>query len=166
MILHVDLEQFPATVKRLLDTKEVYVRTHGGAVVVSASHPDKNLVVGCTVREPVAEVRTRLEAEGFHIYEGEWTDAGQSPADRLGERQTYLAAVAYNSREKMPGLWVDAYPAAPVPALVLKNFYDELTANGEIGEINFEEFVRMANPNVVIVGPNEIQSFLNAKENC
>ncbi len=166
MILHVGFDQFGATVRRLLETKEVYIRAQGGAVAVSASHPNRCYVVGSLIREPLETVRAKLSADGFEVFDGEWTDAGESPSDRLGERQTYLAAVAYTSREKMPGLWVDAYPAPPAPAIVLKTFYDELSANGEIGEVNFEEFVRLANPNVVIVGPNEIQGFLNEKEAC
>jgi hypothetical protein len=165
MILHVEFDQFSATVKRLLDTKEVYVRALVGATAVSAGHSSKNFVVGSIVRQPADSIRQALLNEGHQVYEGEWTDSGEAVSNRIGEQPTYLAAVAYVSREKMPGLWIDAYPSLPVSGLVLRSFYEELASNGEIGEVNFEEFVRLANPNVVIVGPNEIQSFLNGKEN-
>lgn len=166
MILHVEFDQFAPTVERLLHAKEAYIRHHGGTTVVSAAQPDKHAVVASSVRETVEHVRSRLEKEGFEVHEGEWTDAGESPADRLGDRQCYIAAVSYVSREKMPGLWLDAYPAEPVTGSVLRAFYDELEGNGEIAEVSFEEFIRLANPNVVIIGPSEIQSYLNDKENC
>lgn len=166
MILHVEFGQFPDTVRRLIECKEVFVRTQAGTTVVTAGHPTKGVVVASAVRTSPDSLRAKLTEEGFEVFEGEWTNFGESAADRIGERQVYVAAVAYDSREKMPGLWVDAYPAVPVTATVLRNFYDELSENGEIGDVNFEEFVRLANPNVVIIGPNEIQEFLHAKDPC
>jgi hypothetical protein len=49
---------------------------------------------------------------------------------------------------------------------VLKSLFDEFRDTGELDEISFEEFVRQANPNVVIVSPSELQSFLTQKDGC
>ena len=166
MILHVEFDQFAPTVQRLLKTKEAFTRLHGGTVVVTSAHPEKPFVVASAVQGKPLDVKQRLEASGFEVLEGEWTDAGEGASDRLGDRQTYIAAVAYHSKDKMPGLWLDAYPAPPVPGIVLRAFYDELMANGEIPDVSFEEFIRLANPNVIVVGPNEIQSYLSEKESC
>ena len=119
-----------------------------------------------TSRLSAQEIRAKLQKDGFEVREGEWTDSGEGASDRIGERQAHIAAVAYVSREKTPGLWLDAFPAQPVTGAVLRSFYDELAANGEIPEVSFEEFVRLASPNVIIVGPSEIQGFLDQKENC
>jgi len=123
-------------------------------------------VVGSTLRGTSGEVRRKLELAGFEVFEGEWGEAGEWPSDRMVEEPIYIAAIAYRSRERTPGLWVDAYPALPTNATALRTFYDELSTNGEILEISFEEFVRAANPNVVILGPNELQNFVKDKAGC
>lgn len=166
MMLHVEFDQFAQTVERLLQTKEAYCKAKGGAVVVTASHPDRSVVVASVPRLTVTEIRLRLQQDGFEVRDGEWTDAGESAAGSMGGQPPYIAAVAYSSREKMPGLWLDAYAAQPVTGAVLRAFYDEFASNGEIPEVSFEEFVRLANPNVVILTPEEIQGFIVAKENC
>jgi len=163
MILHVDFEQFIPTVQRVLQAKEVYVRDHNGLIAVSAANPERKFVVGSTQRGDLLEVRGKLEKAGFEVYEGEWGEAGEWPADRMVEEPIYIAAIGYQSREKTPGLWVDAFPALPNTATALRAFYDELSANGEIAEISFEEFVRAANPNVVILGPNELRAYVKEK---
>lgn len=166
MILHVAFEQFTETVARILKTKDVFLVERNGLTAVTAGDPTLRAVVASLVREPRGAVQSKLTEQGYTVADGEWTDAGSTAFDSQPDRIVYVAAVAFNSREKTPGLWMDAYPAPPAQGLVLRTFYDELVANGEIGEVSFEEFVRMADPNVVILGPNEIQSFLNDKEGC
>ena len=68
------------------------------------------------------------------------------------------------SERLMPGVWVDAYSEQPSAAMALKGLYDEFRSTGEVGEISFEEFVRLALPNVVIVSPLEIEKFIESKE--
>jgi hypothetical protein len=166
MILHVEFDQFLPTVKRMLDSKDIYLRLHGGTAVLTAASPAKPIVVASAVNGELGQIRQRVENEGFTVYDGEWTDAGEGASDRLGDRQAYIAAVAYQSRERVPGLWLDAYPTAPAQGVVLRAFYDELLQNGEIPEVSFEEFIRLANPNIVIIGPSEIQSYLADKDTC
>jgi len=166
MILHVDFDQFAPTVERLLGTKEAYVRAHNGMVAISSGSPDRRTIVGSSRRGGLGEIRSTLESAGFTVYEGEWGEAGEWPSDRMVEEPVYIAAIAYQSREKTPGLWVDAFPDLPTTAVALRTFYDELTSNGEVAEVSFEEFVRVANPNVVILGPNELQNFLREKANA
>ncbi len=49
---------------------------------------------------------------------------------------------------------------------VLKAMYEEFRATGELGDVAMEEFIRLANPNVVIISPNELLSYLLQKEDC
>jgi hypothetical protein len=44
--------------------------------------------------------------------------------------------------------------------------FDEFRATGELDEIPFEEFSTLANANVVIVSPAEIDSYLRQKDEC
>lgn len=166
MILHVDFEHFASTVARLLESKEAFLYDQSGTIAVSAAHPDRKIIVGSTLRGDVLEVRGTLENAGFTVFEGEWGESGEWPSDRMVEEPVYVAAIAYHSREKTPGLWVDAFPALPSTATALRAFYDELESNGEIAEVSFEEFVRAANPNVVILGPNEMRNYLKEKNGC
>src|SRR5262245_14668053 len=85
MILHVEFDQFAPTVQRLLKTKEAFTRLHGGTVVVTAAHPEKPFVVASAVQGKPLDVKQRLEASGFEVLEGEWTDAGEGASDRLGD---------------------------------------------------------------------------------
>jgi hypothetical protein len=166
MILHVAFEQFAPTVRRLLKTKEVFAKAQGQTVRLTAADPDKPAVVASTAAGPLDAARTRLEEEGLEVLEGEWRGKDWAPeADEI-PCASYIAAVAYSSREPTPGLWVDAYPAAPLPGTVLRAFYDELAGNGEIPEVSFEEFVRLTSPNVVILGPEELQSYVASKLDC
>lgn len=163
MILHVDFDQFAPTVERLLAAKEAYVRAHNGTIAISSGSPDRRTIIGSSRRGSLEDIRVALEKAGFTVYEGEWGESGEWPSDRMVEEPVYVAAIAYQSREKTPGLWVDAFPDLPTTAIALRTFFDELSSNGEIGEVTFEEFIRAANPNVVILGPNELQNFLREK---
>ncbi len=41
--------------------------------------------------------------------------------------------------------------------------YDEFVEHGELGEVSYDEFVRLAKPTVVIVRPDELASFSEPK---
>ena len=107
-----------------------------------------------------------MKALGFNISNGRWTDGGLE--FELGQRSAdaFIAAVSYYSKEASPGLWMDAYPTPPTPQIVLRSIYDEFRANDEIGDVTYEEFLRLAHPNVVILSPGEIATFLAQKEEC
>ena len=104
-------------------------------------------------------------AKGMEVAHGGWSHNVAGISDSLGELP-YIAAIAYKSSDEMPGLWVDAFSETPTVAVAIKALYDEFRDTGEIGDISLEEFVRVANPNVTIVGPNELERFLAAKSPC
>jgi hypothetical protein len=76
-----------------------------------------------------------------------------------------VAAVSYASGTNQPGVWVDAFEGPPTTVQVLRSVYEEFRKNGEMPEVSFEEFVRIANPNVAIVTPPELAAYLQAKQN-
>jgi hypothetical protein len=41
--------------------------------------------------------------------------------------------------------------------------YEELRETGELSEVSFEEFVRLANANVVVVTPAQLRGYVMAK---
>ncbi|MEJ5170020.1 MAG: hypothetical protein WHU10_03445 [Fimbriimonadales bacterium] len=156
MVLRVPFEAFSDTVKRRLPGAEAYVAPRPFGSVVTAAQAGRALVVVSFCRRPPAEARRALEADGLEVREGEWCHEG-GPIEASEERSDlHVGAVAYRSGEAMPGLWVDAFLEPKTPAEVLRSVYDEFIETGELRDCTFEEFVRTAQPNVVILGPEEL----------
>lgn len=164
MVLRVDLSKFPEAVKGLLATEEVFASSRGSGTWVTAGNPSRALLLSTFTKQPLDIVRRELEGSGLRVYEGEWSLQENVPSTEVAE--TWVAAVAYVSRESMPGLWMDAYAAPPTAAQVLKAMYDEFRTNGEMAEVTFEEFIRLASPNVQILAPAQIADFAAEKEGC
>lgn len=169
MTLRVPFDEFAAAVSRLLSTSEAYVSASEGETLVTAADPSRNVRLRVTTDLDAAAVRARLEEQGVLVYDGAWeedrtetpgpvspaTDAGPEPASS----PIFLAAVAYRSDEESPGAWVDAFPYRPTETQVLNTMHQELTENGEIAEVSFEEFVRLSKANVIVVEPEAIRAF-------
>jgi hypothetical protein len=165
MTLHVPFDRFAETVNRVLEVKEAYVRSLGGSVVITACGRTGATLVRSIANVPLEEAMAALREAGIEAFEGSWAPDEVS-LEPDGVCTAHVAAVAYQSGEDKPGLWVDAFPTAPTPVQVFRALYDEFRETGELDEISFEEFVRQANPNVVVVSPAEIQGFLTQKDPC
>ena len=164
MVLTVPFNDYPTVVKRL-ELLDVFVLAHSKHTVISAVDLHKNILVTSTSELGVSEVKSRLESSGLHVFSGQWSDQ-DSKVSQNGAQDAFVAAVAFRSREAMPGLWVDAFPTMPTPQIVLRSMYDEFRANDEIGNVSYEEFIKLAHPNVVILNPSEVSTFLAQKEEC
>jgi hypothetical protein len=71
----------------------------------------------------------------------------------------YVGGISYRTDGESPGIWIDAYRQQPTHAHVLRSMYAELTDTGEMPSVSFEEFVRLANPTVVVSSPTELKAF-------
>ena len=162
MILRVEFDQFPETVKRLLPSAHAYVSSQGAGAVATAADHKSGVVIVSAAGDALEEASRRLKEAGLEVFKGQWSlDDGALGGAACA---AYVAAVAYVSEEAKPGLWLDAYPAEPTLAQVMRGMYDEFLANGEVGEeVSLEEFIRLANPNVVIVPPDHIAKYAEAK---
>lgn len=166
MTLQVSFDQFAETVKRLLQQEEAYVAAHEAGAVVSSAKPEKSIVV-ISVTPLTPEVAlSSLQDLGLSVYEGSWLTEEEVITEIASPVQTFIAAVSYRSSGDKPGVWVDAYPSLPTQMTVLKTMYEEFRSTGEVDDVAFEEFVQLANANVVIISPQEIESFLRQKEEC
>lgn len=166
MTLHVPFDQFSRTVQRVLGTKEAYVAASGPGSVVSSAVVEKGFIVVSRTDHSVGAARSKLEHAGLTIHEGNWSLAVDTDLHGEDRADPFVAAVAYRSGETTPGVWVDAYPTLPTQIQVLRAMYDEFRQTGELPDVSFEEFVRLSDPNVVIVTPNDLQSFLEKKGDC
>lgn len=164
MTLHVPFDEFPDTVKRLLDHSEAYLEMRSRGVVVTAVHPTKARLVASSTHLAATDARKVLENKGMTIHPGRWTLEVEPDMEPLELKDAYIGAVAYESNEERPGIWVDVFAEMPTQVLVLRALYEEFRSTGELADVSFEEFVRLGKPNVAIVSPAEITKFLAAKE--
>lgn len=159
MVLRVEYEQFADEVTARLDGQIVYIaQVTGGSFVSAADTANGFIIEAFSDREP-EQVLRELGEHGLRTAKGSWKSEDTEPCaiepDRL-----YIGAVAYRSSEAKPGLWIEAFANQPTPAEVLKRMYDEMVSTGEIGNVSFEEMMRYATPNVVVVGPDQLRYFL------
>ncbi|HEY3783387.1 MAG TPA: hypothetical protein VGL56_20080 [Fimbriimonadaceae bacterium] len=165
MVLTVPYEEFAAACKRV-GAKEVYLSANGKGTLLTVADTHKQVVIACKSSDSLEEISQALSGEGFTVLNGRWGDGSIELAEAVNGHTAFVAAVAYQSHEATPGLWMDAFPTPPTPLIVLRTMFEEFKANSEIGEVTYEEFVRYAKPNVVILTPGDISTYLAQKEEC
>ncbi len=163
MILRVPFEGFADAVRRCTSGEEAYVTNRNGLVWATAGEPGKGIIVAAAADVAPEEARKRLKDAGLMVHDGSWRESDSDASLEEGG-QTHVAAVAYRSGEPSPGLWMDAFPSPVTQSQVLRAMYEEMVQNGEIDEVGFEEFVRVAEPNVVVLSPEEVAAY--AAKNC
>lgn len=160
--LQVPFDAFPAVLERVLGIRHVFLTSHSSGALVTAADAGRAALVASVVPSSVAETRKVLEGAGLEVFEGAWSGVdGTNLACESTE--AFIAAVAYESTEARPGIWVDAYSSLPTQVQVLRTMFDEFRETGELSDVSFEEFVRLANPTVVILSPSDLRSFLGQK---
>lgn len=162
MLLRVELNDFADAVDRFVGRRLAVIAKRADAVVATAAAPEKHTVVAASSSKPMNEVEDYLKQAGFELARGEWRDGDALLLGIESDSDAYVAAVAYKSREEMPGLWMDAFPHEPTTGEVLKALYDDFAATGDLEDVPFEEFVRVAHPNVVVLSPDDVAKFLRA----
>ncbi len=160
MVLTVPFEGFADALKSHPGAKVAYVTTHGSRTVVTAADPQTGAIVRCHAQGSAAEVKATLEKAGVTVQVGIWGDRSEDPG------ALWVAAVAYKSEEDTPGLWVDTYESKPTTGQVLSEFYEEFRETGEVGDVSMEEFIRLADPNVVVLSPEEQAAFARRSHEC
>lgn len=164
MVLHVLFDRFAAEVSARLPSVTTYVQGSSTGVLATAADPTIPLVVATRVALGVEAAMTKLREAGLTVEIGSWL-----PEAIEGDQAApaaYVAAVAYRSKETKPGVWLNAYTVAPPPSDVLRDLYDEFSETGEIANVSFEEFLRLAYPNVAILTPEEILRYARGREEC
>lgn len=157
MTLTVAFDQFADTLKRLGLSKEVFIAPADAKVVITAFHADKNFFVATESSLSIEQVEADLKQMGLTVFQGVWKEGAPTDVDKEAQ---YIAAVAYKAKNHQVGVWLDAYPYQPTQAQVLHAIYDEFKQHGEIGDLGFEAFVRLANPTVVIASHAEMLNFV------
>ncbi len=161
MVLKVDFAAFSKSVQRYAPGKVVFLASEAGRVILTASDPMTGMMLQSQTGQPLAKVQALLEADGFTVDRGRWVPdlgEGEYSCDEL-----FVAAVAYRSSESKPGLWVDVFPSKPSTSDVLNAFFEEFSTEGMTANLSLDQFIRMSEPNVVVLDPSEISAFLAKK---
>ncbi len=166
MTLQVPFEGFALAAQGVAGVKEVYVTGHPSGTIVTCADPAKGVHIVCVCPIKADEVKERLTKEGLTVNEGVWSEEGNISLEADPLSSAFVAAVSYVSNEHIPGVWVDAYPEQPNHVQVLKTMYEEFRQTGELDDVTFEEFIRLANPNVVVVSATALRGYLEAKQQC
>jgi hypothetical protein len=128
-------------------------------VIVSAGQGDKKMVVVSSVQMSLEDAKAKLHSEGMHVYDGLWSIADDFEMVDM----PFLGAVSYRANKEKTGVWVEAYPEHPTETRVLQDLYQEFTDSGEIGEISFDQFEASAQASVVVLSPDQLETFLTSK---
>jgi hypothetical protein len=165
LVLTVDIKDFAAAVKEWASVKDVFLSSSAKGSVLTAANPQKNILIVCKTEEDPRTLEEMLAKSGLSISAGKWGESGaqNGAADLQG---SYIVGIAYQSRDQSPGLWMDAFATMPTPQIAIRAMYDEFRANNEVGNVSYEEFLKLAHPNVVILSPSEIATYLQSKEEC
>jgi hypothetical protein len=153
MVLTVPFEGFVEAAKTHGGLKAAYVTTFGSQTVITAFDPGSGVIVRAHTIEPLGAVRSKLESGGMKVEVGRWGDRAEDPS------ALWVAAVAYKSVESMPGVWVDTFEDEPSKGQVLQAMYDEFRQSGEAEDVLLDEFIELAEPNVVILSPDQQAEF-------
>ena len=162
LTLRVPFDQFSETVRRVVGSDEAYVVSTENGCICTAFDTSKKVRVLCKEPGPAKAAKEKLEKSGMKIRTGYWAE-GDEDVPEPAPAVPFVAAVSYDATNHHPGVWIDAYDALPTAAQVLRAMYDEFSDTGELQDVSFEEFVRLAKPNVVIVTPSELISYATAK---
>lgn len=159
MVLQVDFENLAEEVKRHGLKPWVYVARNGQKSIITAADPHHQIVIQCESAESLAKTQESLTKQGLLCASGRWV-----PDPLAGELQIeesmWITSIAYKSSETKPGLWVHAYRGQPSPGDVLKDFFDEMCAETGLVDFPMEKFLAETEPNVVILGPSELEAFI------
>ena len=163
MTLQVPFEGFAKAAQTYASTKEVFLTSHPSGTVMTCANPEKSVHVVAVSKMPPDEARSALTKEGLEVRDGIWSEEGNVELNDDPLATAFVAAVSYHSNQSVPGVWVDAYPDQPNHVQVLRAMYEEFRQTGEVEDVTFEEFIRLSNPNVVVVSATELRSYLDSK---
>jgi hypothetical protein len=157
MNLRVPYSDFVRELRQRLPLAEVYLERSGMAVILTAGDVAAGFTLLSLAPVPLSEVQEMLTSEGLSFRPGRWF-----VPDGATQILPHVVAISYRSGEDKPGLWVEAYPYKPTPGHALGRLFDELTSDGYLENSSLDDFIRLAEPNVVILDPEELSTFMAA----
>lgn len=162
MVLEVQFEDFAEEIERRFGVREAYIAATSFGSQVTSGDAKSNMVVFARTRLKQPTATKKLEEAKVTVRRGAWT-AEDDMAQEAFLIDTFVAAVAYRSREEMPGLWIDAFPSEPTMHDVLTAMLEEFQESGDVGEVDLDDFTNAVDPNVLILSPTDLRNFAERK---
>ncbi len=162
LVLDVEFEAFFEEAKLRMPGERIYLARRSGRTWLTAASGPAGVLLRASTDRSLAQVEESVRVRNVDFAIGQWSADGQ--LEEFRSFDAVIAGVAYRSEESKPGLWLDAFPDEPSVQEVLTSFYNELTQSGDAGDISFEDFLRLASPNVVILRGEEIRYHLGMKD--
>jgi len=161
MQLRTDWEGFIAELRnRWPNGATVYLARDGQFTLLTALDPSDKTIFSARVPDTLESLTAQLVEIGHECRNGLWTtQSGTTMMEDL-----HVAAVAYKSDEKKPGLWVDCFPYSPTHSEIMTKMLEEFNADGTLETTDNDLFARITIPNVVILTPAEIQQFIGRNQ--
>lgn len=157
MQLRTDWEGFIAELQnRWPNGATVYMARDGQFTLLTTLDPEDKTIFSARVPEILEILTDKLISYGHQCRTGIWTT--QSGTTMLED--LHIAAVAYKSDEKKPGLWVDCFPHQPTHSEVMTKLLAEFNDDGTLETTDNDLFAKIAVPNIVILSPAEIQQYI------
>ena len=155
MVLNVSFEHLAEEANRHGIKPWAYVAGTSNGSIVTLGDPANRMLVQSYSPLTGERLTAALVAQGLLVAHGRWLPDPLAGEIQIQE-QLCSASVAYRSSSDKPGLWVHAYRGTPSVGDVLRDFYDEMSRESGLVGVSLEDFVAAVDPNVVIVGPDEL----------
>lgn len=156
--MHVDFEHIAEEVKRHGYKPWAYVSRDRNTTLVTVGSPESRTVVQAETTLGPEEAKKLLTEQGLLVAPGRWV-----PDPFAGElhiaQPIWVTAVAYRTQDEKPGLWVDASRSELSVGDVLRDFYEEMGTETDLSTTSLDEFIVLTNPNVVVLGPDQLAAF-------
>jgi len=123
-------------------------------------------------QQEIGDIEYKLKQDSINVVTGMWIEGSMTAASQAAHApaavaasggQFWVAAVAYNSADDEPGVWMDAFPAQPEEDEVLHAMFNEFVSSGDLADATYEDFVSEAAPTVQIVAARDVQQWLQKK---
>lgn len=165
MVLQVEFANLAEEAKRHHVKPLVYLARNGSRCVATVGDPTSRFVIQAESNQTIEVATAQLVEQGLLVGHGRWV-----PDPLAGELQIkesiWMAAVAYRSAEEKPGLWVHAFRGEPSVGDVIKSFHQELSQEAGLTNVSLEAFLAAAEPNVVVIGPDQMEAFASHESDC
>lgn len=158
MILKTDWPGFLEELTQWPSGLPIYLARQGVVKTASSHDHERGLTIMCTCVHPLTEVSETLQAMGRSVKNGRWI-SGQDAQEI--DQDFWIAGIAYRTEEDQPGLWMDAFPHPPTASEILTSLLDEFVSEGVVDDQDRDQFAKWGSPNIILLSPDEIQSFLD-----
>ncbi len=159
----VEFARFAEEARRHCPGAVAYLRSAAESTLVSAFDPGSRVLVRSSTTLPIDQAQNALLGAGLQVGQGHWV-AGEGHEDDALSRPLWVAAVSYRSHEDRPGLWVDASFEERSAGDVLNHLHEEFRREGSLSDVPIEDFIRLADPNVVLLSPDDLRHFAQERE--